>query len=295
MDKVFKIIAADSMPLMKALLECLIPGVRIQSLRYENKEDPGFAVWDKSVIFDVLCTTDRNEQFTVEVQSYDSDTYTDRMITYSAALIRRQIAEKRTRFASLPEAERHRDSMDYTLFPIYVVSILTGKLRHADESGLRDGLLSSYSLRNDIGSEKLNDSLHFVFLETGRLKIGRESPDKCRTLLEKLAWSVQYMQDVESRPEAFGEDLLEKLYTESEIANMSMEKQELIFRTFDEELNHMSELSTAVRKGREEGRAEGLASGIRQVVSALSASGMDAEEIARRCQIPIEEVLGFLT
>ena len=43
--------------LLIELLECLLPGKKIASLSFNDKEIPGFFVGDKKTVFDLFCTS----------------------------------------------------------------------------------------------------------------------------------------------------------------------------------------------------------------------------------------------
>lgn len=276
-DKVFKIVAAGEgkKSLMIDLLNCLIPDLNVHDIHYDDKEDPGLSVYDKSCIFDALCTTEQDKQCIIEVQAYDIDTYPDRMINYAASLVKRQMAAKNeARIGKKKEEARN----DYQLCPIYVVSILTGKLEHKSEGGLDEGLISRYSVRNDLNGEQMNDTLHFVYLETAHLKVGKNNPEKCRGLVEKLAWSVKYMQELKARPESFNEDMMVKLYRNSELANMTEQQQEIVNREFEEELRRSAELATAERKG------------AYTIIKALLNNGVEAAVISASTGMSIAEI-----
>ena len=72
----------------------LLPKKRIASLTFGDKEHPGLLVSDKSVSFDLLCTTPDKEQFIVEMQFRSQDSYKDRMLAYATYPIRMQLSQK---------------------------------------------------------------------------------------------------------------------------------------------------------------------------------------------------------
>lgn len=251
------------------------------------------SIYDKSCIFDALCTTEKNKQCIVEVQTYDIDTYPDRMINYAASLVKRQMAAKKARISKLPPAERSKAKNDYSLYPIYVVSILTGQLEGKHEDGLDQGLISRYSVRNDLNGEPMNGTLHFVYLETDHLMVDKDNPDMCKGLVEKLAWSVKYMEEVRERPKSFNEEMMVKLYRNSEIANMTEEQQELVYSEFEEDLRKSAELLTAERKGIKKGLEKAEAKAREEkigIIKSLLQQGVEASIIAKSMNLSLEQV-----
>ena len=104
------------------------------------------------------------------------------------------------------------NKMDYSLSPVYVISILNFRLPHKSTDFLEEGLISRYSLRSPDGQELMTDALHFVYLELGRLRWKKDQQAKCRTLLEQLAFSLKYGHLLPQRPEGFEDEMLRMLF-----------------------------------------------------------------------------------
>lgn len=125
------------------IIELLIPGKHISSIHMENKEHHGLVNSEKYVTFDLLCTDkDTGEDFLVEVQNAEERTYRERMLYYSYFPIREQLEKKALK------ALQKKAKMDYSLKPVYVISLLNFSLKHESEEDLEDGYISRYELRN---------------------------------------------------------------------------------------------------------------------------------------------------
>lgn len=75
------------------ILELLIPGKRIGHIDFINKERHGLVVSEKNVTFDLLCKEkDTDEEFLVEVQNREMDSFRDWMLSYSTYPVREQLA-----------------------------------------------------------------------------------------------------------------------------------------------------------------------------------------------------------
>ncbi len=199
-DTAFKLVfgSAANRSLLIELLEALIPGKKITDISFQDKEIPGYFVGDKKTVFDLFCTTERQETFIVEMQLHGQSFFTDRVLFYSTYPLREQIVspleEERIRRMRESGDESWKDQVpkrNYRLNPVYMVSILNFALPHTGLKDLREGLVSSYSVRSDRGSgEQMTDALHFVFLELPRLEVDKNHPELCRTTLEKIAFRV---------------------------------------------------------------------------------------------------------
>lgn len=273
--------------LLIELLECLIPGKKIASLSFNDKEIPGFFVGDKKTVFDLFCTSENGETFVVEMQLHGQQYFTDRMLFYSTYPIREQVVtpieEERIRKLELEVRQRST----YRLCPVYMVGILNFNLPHEDESGLREGLLSSYSVRSDHGNpELMTDALHFVFLELPRLEVDREHPETCRTMLERIAFSFRHISFLTERPATFAGEFFEHLFGAAELANMTAEERRQYDIDMVTEIDKRAHLEYARQEGREEGREEER----QRFASALLSLGVSEQIIWQATKMPPEEV-----
>ena len=274
-DDAFKVVVCTpgNEKLLAKIIELLIPGKTVTGLVLKEKENHGLSVSDKITNFDLFCTGDTGEQFIVEMQFSPQNSYADRMLCYATYPIRAQLSKKLADRREKAEKGESLDKMDYGLMPVYVISLLNFSIRHENGQALENGLVSRYSLRNDRNGELMTEALQFVYLELGRLKTGRDEPQKCRTLLEKFAFSLKYMHELPERPLSFDEDVLKMLYDAAEFANMPVERQtdyEIVMRTeldiiaeknYARETGHAEGRAEGLEEGREEGLAEGLAEG----------------------------------
>ena len=256
-DRGFKIVFGSpaNKDLLISLLECLIPECRIADIRFLDKEVPGFTMQDKKTIFDLNCRAPDGKTFVVEMQLGQQTYFCDRALFYSTYPIREQLL-------SSGEGRAGGPARGYRLNPVYVVSIVNFSLPHESASVLREGLVSSYSLRSDRGNELMTDALHFVYFELARLPYGREEWHRCRTLLEKLAFAFRYISCLEDRPLEFSEGLFQRLFTAAELAGMSPAERKIYDKDMTTALDIIAQRDFAREEGLKEGRQEGLAEGL---------------------------------
>ena len=278
------------------IIEFLIPGKHISSLKLLNKEHHGFADSEKSVTFDLLCVDkDTGEEFEVEVQNAEEESYRDRMLYYSYFPIREQLAEKKKRFLKNPKQNR----MDYSIKPVYMISLLNFVLEHDSDDALEDGYISRFEIRNGRNSEILTSSLNFVFVEMDRLPYTKDQYDLCKTRLERFIFSIKYMHTFEAFPEHFKDDpMLEKLANAAELANLSAGKLKQYEQDMITELDRQLQLEFAEKKGkkegreegREEGRAEGEERKSREIASRLIEMGMEIPDVSKATGLSMEQL-----
>ena len=217
------------------------------------------------------------------MQLHGQQYFTDRMLFYSTYPIREQVVtpieEERIRKLELEVRQRST----YRLCPVYMVGILNFKLPHEDESGLREDLLSSYSVRSDHGNpELMTDALHFVFLELPRLEVDREHPEACCTMLERIAFSFRHISFLTERPASFAGEFFEHLFRAAELANMTAEERRQYDLDMVTEIDKRAHLEYARQEGREEER--------QRIVSELLSLGVSEQIIWQATKMPPEEV-----
>lgn len=287
-DATFKVVVCtpENEKLLIELIELLIPEKHISSIEFINKEQHGLVVEEKNVTFDMLCLDkDTGERFLVEVQNREKDSYLDRMLSYSTYPIREQLAVKLKRMRE----EKKYDHMDYSLNPVYVISMIDFSLPHESDKALEQEYISRYEIRNGRNGEILTKSLNFVFLEMGRLELAPGEQDKCKNLLEKFIFSMKNMHMLTERPESFDAPLLVDLFNATELASMSVQKRQIYDRELLQELDKMCEISFARREGKTEAQLEARADK-EQTVRSLIEMGLSISDIAKATRLSTEEV-----
>lgn len=292
LDETFKVVLCDpsNKQLFMDMIELLVHK-KLSDLTFLNIEQHGLALSDKNSNFDMLCrAADTGEEFIVEVQNRKQASFPDRMLSYATFPIRMQLAEKREHLMKLADGEpgigEKREKIDYALRPVYVISIMDFALDHENDKALEEGLISRYSIREDASGELLTDALHFVFLELGRLKLKQTEGEKCRTLLERFAWSWKYMHKLEAIPSSFQDPLVLNLFHATEYASLPIEKQQQYDKAMTTELDIIAQRNYAIQQSRAEGRAEGRAETARK----LKEMNVDPEIISKATGLSLDEV-----
>lgn len=260
---------------------------KLSDLVFLNIEQHGLAISDKNSNFDMLCkAADTGEEFIVEVQNRKQISFPDRMLSYATFPIRIQLAEKRELLMKLAGGELEVEKMDYSLRPVYVISIIDFALKHENDDVLEEGLISRYSIREDASGELMTDALHFVFLELGRLRISDKESDKCETLLERFAWSWKYMHMLDDIPSSFQDPLVLNLFHATEYASLPIEKQQQYNKAMTTELDIIAQRNYAIQQSKAEGKAEGKAETARN----LKGMGVDPETISKATGLSLDEL-----
>lgn len=267
------------------MIEFLIPGKHIASITRANKEKHGLVLSEKVVIFDLLCKdADTGEEFLVEVQNAFDKTYRDRTLYYSLVPVREQLERKQKAGAGAEEGagskEELRRKMDYSIRPIYVISLVNFDVAHVSPETLEDGYVSRYELRSGKSGELMTEALNFVFVEMARLPYAKDEYDKCRNRLERFIFAFKYMHTFVEFPDSFRSDsMLGMLAEAAELANMSVLKREEYDTAMKDEFARLVENNFAREEGYAEGVEKGREEGYRFMTELLRRKGMAEEEI----------------
>ncbi len=259
-DATFKLVICtpENEKLLIEILELLIPGKHIASITFINREQHGLVISEKNVTFDLLCRdADTGEEFLVEMQNREQKSFRDRMLVYATYPIREQME---LRVQEIRDG-KISDPMDYSLKPVYVVSMVNFALKHESDKAIEDDYISRYEIRNRLNGELMTPSLNFVYLELDRLKLTSSEPEKCRSLLERFVFSLKYMHTLEDKPEVFEDDLLNRLYTATELSSMTVTTRQNYDKIMHNELDRLAENAFAREQGFAEGEAKGEAKG----------------------------------
>ena len=260
--------------LLIALLNELIPELHIKSLEFYKNTRQSYAKELKDSVFDVACRLTDETQIDIEVQVRAQDWFADRCLYYSTYCIQDMV---------------QRGQMEYTLKPVYIVSIDAFARRHAP--GWDGSILSSYSLREDRTHELMTDNLHFVFVELAHFNKKWEDIDNDK---ERFYFCIQHLHELDDLPEGFAEEgIWARLARQSEFAAMESDVKIKYIKAMTTEIDRSAQMIYAKRIAREEGLAEGVEQTRLTTARNLKSEGIPADVIAKCTGLTLEQVAGL--
>ena len=279
------------------ILQFLLPGKRIATIRSANKEKHGLVVSEKVVIFDLLCQdADTGEEFLVEVQNAPDKTFRDRVLYYSLVPIREQLEHKRKKGSDDDGDENKRRKMDYSIRPVYVISLVNFNMQHDSPDTLEDGYVSRYELRSGRSNELMTQALNFIFVEMDRLPYAKDEYDKCRNRLERFIFAFKYMHTFIEFPDAFRDDyMLYMLAEAAELANLSVEKRAEYDKAMNDEYAKLVEMNFARQEGEAIGEVKGKSETKTAIATAMLADHVSLEKVAQYTGLTLAEVKALMT
>lgn len=224
----------------------------ITHIDYAPQENQSLEEHGRICRFDIVCTTQKNENIHIEVQNAHEDYFEDRMLYYSALSIDKQ---------------GKRGEWDYHLHPHYAIAICGFSLHENAEE--LDKYAFYYRLREEDNThDVLTDALTVIIVELDRFM---KTDSECTTILKKWLYLLRNMHNLKPKEieDMFGDEILREFVDEAAFARLSPDEKISYIKAINDEGARRCRLRRereegeriGLEKGREEGRAEGLAEG----------------------------------
>ena len=242
----FKKIFGDA-EIMKAFLNDVIqPKSPIEKVTFLDKEMLPEKDDQRGVLYDLLCKTEDESEFLVEMQNAPQEKFSDRVIFYLSRSISRQGYRGKLR--------NHK--WDYELRPVYGVFLLNFHLERRNPQKLRTLHVTVDEDHHRIFSDKLSAYM----IELPCIK-GKKEED-CETNIERWMYNL-YNMKTSTKPLAFQDimPVFKTVASQAEFNNMSESEQNRYMRLLDIYRTNLSALNYSRKEGREEGLQEGMEKG----------------------------------
>ena len=243
----FKKIFGDA-EIMKAFLNDVIqPKSPIEKVTFLDKEMLPEKDDQRGVLYDLLCKTEDDSEFLVEMQNAPQEKFSDRVIFYLSRSISQQGYRGKLR--------NHK--WDYELRPVYGVFLLNFHLERRNPQKLRTLHVTVDEDNHRIFSDKLSAYM----IELPCIK-GKKEED-CETNIERWMYNL-YNMKTSTKPLAFQDimPVFKTVASQAEFNKMSESEQNRYMRLLDIYRTNLSALNYSRKEGREEGHAEGLQEGM---------------------------------
>jgi len=227
----FKRLFGDS-ELMKDFLNSVL-GISIVDLKYGNPVKISASAEERIAIFDLFCTTRKNEQIIVEMQVLPSEYYKDRTVFYASRAIQNQA---------------RRGKWDFKLCPVYLVSIVDFCM---DKNTKNADYASRIQLFNPKTKKVFYDKLTLVYLELPRFN---KTEAELTTNEEKWMYALKYLPVLSELPKKLKIKIFEKLFELAKIAKMTKGDQHNYYKSlydmslFEIEFGKMEKTITLLTK-----------------------------------------------
>ena len=245
----------------------------IRDIDYRPTEQLGLLEKEKRLIYDVFCSTKKDDRIIVEMQKASQEFIRDRIIAYSA----RSISN------SLKKGDRKYN------FP-KVISIILVDFELPDLKG-SDNFMQRVTLRDD-KNQKFSEKIAFVLIDltkfAAQMDFG-QLPD----VREKWCYAIKNMWRMSDNDIPIADTAFRELYEECKLSKLSdMEKEE-----YEKSILEYDDVKDAIeynrRLARNEGREEGENTTRRLLARNMLSKGLDPSLIAEISGLTKEEVLAL--
>jgi predicted transposase/invertase (TIGR01784 family) len=239
----------------------------IVDLTFKNTEQLGLTELDRKAVYDLYCETDKGEKLIVELQKAKQNYFKERTIYYSTFPIREQ-AEK--------------GDWNFSLKAVYCIGILDFTFDDYETEPERNEFLHTKKLKNQNGNI-FYSKLTYVYLEMPNFT---KKETELETRLDKWLYFLKYLEDFQSIPAIFKEEVFKQAFEKAALANLGqseMEKYEMNLKIYR---NYKNTVDTAYVTGKMEGKMEGKI----ETAKKLKSLNVDIKIIAKSTGLTEEEI-----
>ena len=232
-----------SKELLIDFLNALIPQAnKIIDLKFKSTEHLGLREADRNAIFDIYCENQSNEKFIVELQKAKQNYFRERTIYYSTFPIREQ-AEK--------------GEWNYNLNAVFCIGILDFTFNDYESEPEKSEVVHTIKLKNQHGNT-FYEKLTYIYIEMPNFN---KLEDNLSSRLDKWLFFIKNLEDFQSIPSIFSDEIFEKAFEKAELAKFGQEEMDKYEASLKVYRDLKGVIDTAFIDGRSEGKIEGLEEG----------------------------------
>ena len=254
-----------------SILNVLLPEHRkIKEMDILPTEHQGTIVdVNKEYHYDFMCKDASGVVFIVELQKYWEDDWFQRCVCYSSRAYDRQ----------------SRKGEDYNVPPVYLIGLMDVSINHPDKEFWKDRYISEYTFREKESHDLLAETIVIIFAEMANFS---KTEEECLTETDQMLYVLKNIGRLMEQPSWLQKEVFDRIFTGCEIAGFNEEKRIIYEQEMYDEKRRRSEMNTAIRMGREEGRAEGIKEAKLETAKNMKARGISDDIIAECTGLSIE-------
>ena len=262
-----------SKPLLLDFLNNLLYGERIiQDLRFLDKEQTALYEGDRTIIYDIYCTTNNGEHIIVEMQNRDQPNFKKRSIYYISEAISRQ-------------GKRGAD-WRYDIKAVYLIAFLNFELNDIGPNFRTDVALMDMETRKVFSTD-----LRMIFLQ---LPMFKKKPEECDNDFDAWIYVSKNTEALTRLPWAVNKSVFERIAEIADISALSKEERIKYEKAIKQYRDTLCVMEGAEQKGARKGERKGEQRARAEISKKLFERGMAIEEIALITSLTEEEVRSAL-
>ena len=257
-------------------LKVVFPQFAITDITYIPTEQLGIMEDDRKAIFDVLCKTEDDKTFLVEMQRGAQKHFFERALYYTSFPIMKQGKK-----AIAKEKEEGAKPWNFSLDGVFFLGILDFEYEQDEMTEHRYQLLETKTLK------QMTDKLEFVFVEVSKFD---KSEDELETDLDKWLYLLKNMSKLLERPAALRDRIFGRLFDVAEYARLDDEERKNYVESMNTARDTYNQIDYALNKGIGIGLEMGCEKKACEIAQKMIAKGLDVDTIADLTGLTKEEV-----
>ncbi len=250
-------------------LKVIFPQFAITDITYIPTEQLGIMEDDRKAIFDVLCKTEDDKTFLVEMQRGRQEHFFERALYYTSFPIMKQ--GKKT---IAKEEEEGADPWDFSLDGVFFLGVLDFKYEQDEMTEHRYQLLETKTLK------RMTDKLEFVFVEVAKFD---KREDELETDLDKWLYLLKNMSTLLERPAALRDRVFGRLFDVAEYARLDDEERKKYVEAMNTTRDTFNMIAYARKENSYEIARRMIDKGL-DMDTILDVTGLTKEDIAKITQ-----------
>ena len=257
-------------------LKVIFPQFAITDITYIPTEQLGIMEDDRKAIFDVLCKTEDDKTFLVEMQRGAQKHFFERALYYTSFPIMKQGKK------AIAKEEEGAGPWDFSLDGVFFLGILDFEYEQDEMTEHRYQLLETKTFK------QMTDKLEFVFVEVAKFN---KSEDELETDLDKWLYLLKNMSTLLERPAALRDRVFGRLFDVAEYARLDDEERKNYVEAMNTARDTYNQIAYAHETGHKEGREEGREEKAYEIARKMIAKGLDVDTIAELTGLTKDEIL----
>ena len=257
-------------------LKVIFPQFAITDITYIPTEQLGIMEDDRKAIFDVLCKTEDDKTFLVEMQRGAQKHFFERALYYTSFPIMKQGKK-----AIAKEKEEGAKPWNFSLDGVFFLGILDFEYEQDEMTEHRYQLLEIKTLK------QMTDKLEFVFVEVAKFN---KSEDELETDLDKWLYLLKNMSKLLERPAALRDRIFGRLFDVAEYARLDDEERKNYVESMNTARDTYNQIDFALNKGIGIGLEMGCEKKASEIAQKMITKGLDVVTIADLTGLTKEEV-----
>ena len=257
-------------------LKVVFPQFAITDITYIPTEQLGIMEDDRKAIFDVLCKTEDDKTFLVEMQRGAQKHFFERALYYTSFPIMKQGKK------AIAKEEEGAGPWDFSLDGVFFLGILDFEYEQDEMTEHRYQLLETKTFK------QMTDKLELVFVEVAKFN---KSEDELETDLDKWLYLLKNMSTLLERPAALRDRVFGRLFDVAEYARLDDEERKNYVEAMNTARDTYNQIAYAHETGHKEGREEGREEKAYEIARKMIAKGLDVDTIAELTGLTKDEIL----